>query len=126
MVDGDLTVIGGYAACSTLLAHNPPTAIVAGNDLTAIGVMHRLWDSGRQIPRDVSVVGFDDILFAEYTQPALTTVAVPRKEIGILAFQALWAMIHDPEQKGRDYHVGTHLVERRSTMPPSPAHTSAR
>ncbi len=126
MVDGDLTVIGGYAACSALLAHQPPTAIMAGNDLTAIGVMHRLWDAGLQIPRDVSVVGFDDILFAEYTQPALTTVALPRKEIGILAFQALWAMIHDPEQRGREYHVGTHLVERRSTMPPSPARVKAR
>lgn len=116
MIDGDLTVTGGYSACSSLLSQNPPTAIVAGNDLTAIGVMHRAWDAGLQVPRDLSVVGFDDILFAEYTQPALTTVAIPRREIGILAFQALWALINDPEHNGREYHVETRLVERRSTM----------
>ena len=52
-----------------------PTIILAGNDLTAIGVLHRAYDGGVRVPEELSVVGFDDILFAEYTQPALTTVA---------------------------------------------------
>ncbi|HEY2019337.1 MAG TPA: LacI family DNA-binding transcriptional regulator, partial [Bryobacteraceae bacterium] len=73
-IDADFTVKGGYHACAQLLAGSAPTAIVAGNDLTAIGVLHRAYDAGLRVPEDLSVVGFDDILFAEYTQPALTTV----------------------------------------------------
>jgi LacI family transcriptional regulator len=114
-IDSDFTVKGAYSACSTLLETNPPTAIVAGNDLTAIGVLHCAYDAGLRVPEDLSVVGFDDILFAEYTQPALTTVAIPRAEIGKTAFEALWTMLSDHELKGREYRLGTHLVTRQST-----------
>ena len=113
-MDADFTVTSGYAACRQLLAENAPTAIVAGNDLTAIGVLHCAYDRGLRVPGDLSVVGFDDILFAEYTQPALTTVAVPRTEIGEVAFQALWTMMSDPDHAGREYRVGTRLVARQS------------
>jgi LacI family transcriptional regulator len=61
------------------------------------------------------VVGFDDILFAEYTQPALTTVSVPRIEIGRVAFQALWTMMADPLRTGREFRVGTKLITRQTT-----------
>jgi DNA-binding LacI/PurR family transcriptional regulator len=118
VIDSDFSVKGGYFACSKLLRSNPPTAIVAGNDLTAIGVLHRAYDGGLHVPEDLSVVGFDDILFAEYTQPALTTVAVPRSEIGKTAFEALWTMLSDPELKGREYRLGTRLVIRQSTAAP--------
>ena len=115
-VDADFTVKGGYFASSRILSDSDrPTAILAGNDLTAIGVLHRAYDGGLRVPDDVSVVGFDDILLAEYTQPALTTVAVPRPEIGRVAFEALWAMINDDERKGREYRVGTSLLIRQST-----------
>jgi len=117
-IDADFSVQGGYFACSKLLKSNPPTAIVAGNDLTAIGVLHRAYDGGLHVPRDLSVVGFDDILFAEYTQPALTTVAVPRSEIGKTAFEAIWTMLSDPELKGREHRLGTRLVVRQSTAQP--------
>ncbi|HEX4231033.1 MAG TPA: LacI family DNA-binding transcriptional regulator [Bryobacteraceae bacterium] len=118
IIDSDFSVKGGYFACSKLLNGQMPTAIVAGNDLTAIGVLHRAYDGGLRMPEDLSVVGFDDILFAEYTQPALTTVAVPRSEIGRVAFQALWKMIADPELAGREFRVATHLVARQSAVPP--------
>ena len=115
-IDADFTVKGGYYACAKLLAGSTnPTAIVAGNDLTAIGVLHRAYDGGLKVPEDLSVVGFDDILFAEYTQPALTTVSVPRIEIGRVAFQALWTMMADPSRTGREYRVGTKLIERQTT-----------
>jgi LacI family transcriptional regulator len=114
-IDADFTVKGGYFACSKLLAASTPTAIVAGNDLTAIGVLHRAYDGGLRVPDDLSVVGFDDILFAEYTQPALTTVSVPRIEIGRVAFQALWTMMADPLRAGREYRVGTSLISRQTT-----------
>ena len=118
VIDADFSVQGGYFACSELLKSNPPSAIVAGNDLTAIGVLHRAYDGGLRVPQDLSVVGFDDILFAEYTQPALTTVAVPRSEIGKTAFEALWTMLSDPELQGREHRLGTRLVVRQSTGPP--------
>jgi LacI family transcriptional regulator len=118
-IDADFTVKGGYYACSKLLAGAKPTAIVAGNDLTAIGVLHRAYDGDLRVPDDLSVVGFDDILFAEFTQPALTTVSVPRIEIGRVAFQALWTMMPDSSKDGaragQEYRVGTKLIVRQTT-----------
>ncbi len=68
------------------------------------------------MPEDLAVVGFDDILFAVYTQPALTTVSVPRIEIGRVAFcQALWTMMADPLRAGQKYQVGTKLIARQTT-----------
>lgn len=116
-IDGDFKVRGAYAACSELLAQGAPSAIVAGNDLTAIGVLHRAYDAGLRVPENLSVVGFDDILFAEYTQPALTSVAVPRTEIGRVAFDALWRMLADPELAGSEFRVGTRLIVRQSAGP---------
>jgi len=119
IIDADFTVKGGYYACSKLLAAHSPTAIVAANDLTAIGVLHRAYDGGLRVPEDLSVVGFDDILIAEYAQPALTTVAVPRTEIGRVAFQALWALLNDSAPSGREFRLGTRLVKRQSAIPPA-------
>ncbi len=116
-IDADFTVKGGYAACSKLLNGERPTAILAGNDLTAIGVLHWAYDAGLRVPDDLSVVGFDDILFAEFTQPALTTVSVPRTEIGKVAFQALWGMLSDPNLAGKEFRVPTRLVIRESAKP---------
>lgn len=118
-IDSDFTVAGGYAACGQILNGHGPSAIVAGNDLTAIGVLHRAFDAGLRVPADLSVVGFDDILFAGYTQPALTTVAVPRTEIGRVAFEALWAMMPDPDLAGRQFRLGTKLIVRQSTVSPA-------
>jgi LacI family transcriptional regulator len=114
-IDADFSVKGGYFACAKLLTGSTPTAIVGGNDLTAIGVLHRAYDGGLRVPEDLSVVGFDDILFAEFTQPALTTVSLPRVEIGRVAFEALWTTMADPAQEGREYRVGTKLIVRQTT-----------
>ena len=120
LAESDFSVNGGYLTGAKLLNASPrPTAIVAGNDLTAIGILHCAYDAGLRVPEDLSVVGFDDILFAAYTQPALTTVAVPRAEVGRTAFEALWTMLADPERKGREYRLKTQLVLRQSTAAPS-------
>jgi len=63
----------------------------------------------------LSIVGFDDIRFAQHTHPPLTTVAVPRSDIGRIAFEAVWAMISDPDKPGREHEVKTSLVVRDST-----------
>jgi len=114
-VDSDFTVQGGYVACSKLLSGFRATAIIAANDLMAIGAMHAAYDRKIRIPEDLSIVGFDDIRFAQHTHPPLTTVAVPRSEIGRIAFEAVWAMISDPAKPGREHQVQTNLVVRDST-----------
>ena len=65
MIDSDFTVQGGYFACGKLLQQRAPTAVMAANDLMAIGVLHRAHEAGLRVPGDISVVGFDDVLFAE-------------------------------------------------------------
>lgn len=113
-LDGDFTVRGGYAAAENILRDRRATAIVCGNDLTAIGVLHCAFDRKIRVPDDVSVTGFDDITFAEYTAPALTTVSVPRAQIGQTAFQELWRMISHPGEGGQEVTIRTSLVTRGS------------
>ena len=120
-LDGDFSVKGGYDASWSLLQSAKPTAIVAGNDLLAIGALHAAYDLRLDVPRHLSVVGFDDIDFARYTQPALTTVAIPRDEIGRLAYAALDGLLKRPEQAGAEYRVPTRLSIRQSTAAPAPA-----
>ncbi len=114
-VDSDFTVQGSYFACAKLLSGFPATAIVSGNDLTAIGIMHCAYDRKMRIPADLSVVGFDNIKFAEHAHPPLTTVAVPRAEIGQVAFQMLRNMMLNPSRAGTEHGVETKLVIRDST-----------
>jgi len=111
--DSDFTVPGGYFGCSRVLGGFDATAIMAANDLMAIGALHHAYDRQIPVPSALSVVGFDDISFAQFTQPALTTVAVPRAEIGRLAFQSLWNLLND--SPGGDYEVKTDLVIRQTT-----------
>ena len=117
--DSDFTVQGGYFGCSRVLGGFDATAIIAANDLMAIGALHYAYDRQIAVPADLSVVGFDNIDFAQFTQPALTTVAVPQAEIGRLAFQSLWSLINDAP--GGDYEVKTNLVVRQTTAPPRSA-----
>jgi len=123
VMDSDFTVQGGYFSCSRLLNGFNATAVMAANDLMAIGALHCAYDRQTRVPAELSIIGFDDITFSQFTQPALTTVNVPRPEIGRLAFQALKALIGDPNTEGRQYDVKTSLVIRQTTAPPpeSPA-----
>ena len=86
IVPGDYTREGGAAAMQRLLATpRPPTAVFAGNDLMAIGALAVARRSGRRVPQDVAMVGYDDIPEAATTVPALTTVRVPKYEMGLAA-----------------------------------------
>ena len=89
---------------------------MAGNDLMAIGALHCAYDRQIAVPRALSIIGFDDITFAQFTQPALTTVAVPRAEIGRLAVRSLMSLINETSS-GVDHEVKTHLVIRQTTGP---------
>jgi|SRR5579872_533245 len=111
--DSDFTVQGGYFGCTRVLGGFEATAVMAANDLMAIGALHYAYDRQIAVPGALSVVGFDNIQFAQFTQPALTTVSVPRAEIGRLAFQSLWGLMQ--ENPGVDYEVTTELVIRQTT-----------
>lgn len=115
VIESDYTVQGGYFSCSRLVSRSKITAIIASNDLMAIGALHCAYDRGLAVPDDLSIIGFDDIVFAQYTQPALTTIAVPRDEIGRLAFEAVVAMQKDPTHAGAKHIAKTRLVVRQST-----------
>lgn len=116
-VDGEFSVNGGYQSTARVLQGVRPTAIVAGNDLCAIGAMHAASDAGLSVPADLSVIGFDGIEFAEHMRPALTSMTLPRGEIGRIAFEALERLTKQPGQPGVEFSVPARLVERASTAP---------
>ena len=108
----------GVLAADLALAEDP-TAIVAYNDLMALGVVARLGGRGVSVPGDVSVVGFDDIHFAGMASPPLTTVAVPAAAAGRVAVDLLLHTIgHEPAGEREDYQLKTELRVRASTGPP--------
>jgi LacI family transcriptional regulator len=128
---GDFKLDGGRRAATEMLAADTrPTAVVAANDLMALGVMAGLRAAGLQIPRDVSVIGFDDIAFAASAEPPLTTVCLPRVELGRRAVEALMANIEHPERSGVQVNIQTYLITRASTAPAAgaakPARTAAK
>lgn len=114
-IDSDFSVQGGYFSCSKILASYGCTAVIAANDLMAIGALHAAYDRKVAVPAQLSVVGFDDITFAQFTQPALTTVAVPRADIGRLAFESLWSLMTKNGEGGHVYDIPTKLVVRQTT-----------
>ncbi|HUK25441.1 MAG TPA: LacI family DNA-binding transcriptional regulator [Terriglobales bacterium] len=118
VVEGDHTMEGGMRALTRLMASpEPPTAILCSNDMTAIGVMRRAYDSGIIIPRDLSVVGFDDIHLAQFMTPSLTSVQMSQTELARLAFQALLDAVEGkvPGADRRKYELQTNLILRKST-----------
>jgi DNA-binding LacI/PurR family transcriptional regulator len=119
--EGNHRVDGGLEAMRRLLEREPrPTAVIASNDLTAIGAMRAIRQRGLRVPEDISVVGFDDIQMAEFTEPPLTTVRLLRTEVARLACDALLQSIRT-HGAGVEFHMGTALVVRSSTakaLPP--------
>jgi len=115
VVAGDFRVDGGRAAMRRLLARQRAfTALVAANDLMAIGAMEVLRAAGRRIPEDVAVVGFDDIPFAAFVEPPLTTVAQPTYRLGALAMERLLALMRGEAVDARRMVLKPQLVVRRS------------
>ncbi|MDX6356706.1 MAG: LacI family transcriptional regulator [Streptomyces sp.] len=118
-VHGGYDRASGYDAALELLRRDPGvTAIVAANDTVALGVCAALRESGRSIPGDVSVAGFDDLPFSVDASPALTTVRIPLQEAGARAGRLVMGRQAPPP--GGVATVATELMVRGSTAPPAP------
>lgn len=120
IVRGNLRFEGGLEAGLAIAAMKPrPTAVVAVNDLTAIGVVKGLLKSGCRVPEDVSVTGFDKTRLAEYSNPSLTTVDIHRDLLGRMAADALHELTTSEHAHGKEYRIGAELVIGDSTGPVS-------
>jgi DNA-binding LacI/PurR family transcriptional regulator len=118
VVEGNHTLEGGEKAFTAMLAlPSRPTAILCSNDMTAMGVMRKSYTEGIIIPRDLSVIGFDNIRITQYTLPPLTTIEMSQTELARIAFQALLEDVKRevPNPKGTEYVLMTSLVMREST-----------
>jgi LacI family transcriptional regulator len=118
-LDRDLTSPElGYPVVRQLLSSGEPfTAIMAFNDISAMGAIRALQDCDLSVPGDVSVIGFDDIKAAAYTLPRLTTIRQPLAEIGRIATQSLLNRIHGTVMPPDEVLVEPELVVRESTGP---------
>jgi DNA-binding LacI/PurR family transcriptional regulator len=119
VVCGDGKPDGGMVAMRNLLGlEEPPTAVFCYNDMTALGALRCIHDERLQVPQDISLVGFDDLFIASYTQPRLTTVRQPRRQLGQLAMDTLLKLISGQDSVD-SISVPAELVVRESTAPPS-------
>jgi DNA-binding LacI/PurR family transcriptional regulator len=113
---GDYRVAGGEAAIVSLMKEaRPPTAVLTANDLTAFGVIRGLHSLGLSVPKDVSIVGLDDVLLADVLQPPLTTIRIPRSRMAKACLKALDYTKEDVDRVGSRYSVPAELVVREST-----------
>ena len=129
IIEGDHTPLGGSKGAQQLLSLvNRPTAVVCSNDMTAIGLLRTAAKAGLRVPDDLSVVGFDDIHFAEFVSPPLTTVRMSRTLLAEAAVHALRQHAESPVTSDKNVgavhdkfiSVPTQLTVRQSTsFPPN-------
>ncbi|MBN1268179.1 MAG: GntR family transcriptional regulator [Kiritimatiellae bacterium] len=121
VVEAGYAVTGGYEATRRLVRGGKaklPTALLCANDECAIGALRALRESGVAVPKDVSLVGFDDIALAAHTFPPLTTVRIQRAEMGRLGARLLLDRIREPGTSATSLLLKTELAVRGSTAAP--------
>lgn len=124
-VPSELLVPGGWhvkegqnGAARLMELRVPPTAIVAPNDMAAIGAITKLKELDRRVPEDVAVIGYDNIAIAEWYDPSLTTVDQPHYQMGQRAMQAMLKRLEDPSEPAEVVKFETSLIIRRSSGAP--------
>ncbi len=118
---GYFSVEFGREAAQKLLslpANRRPTALFCGTDTTAFGAMEKARELGFEIPKQLAVVGFDDYPQASFTDPPLTTIRQPFKDIGRIGVETLESIINDPIRKTRQVLIQPEFIVRKSTAPP--------
>jgi LacI family xylobiose transport system transcriptional regulator len=117
---GDFLPSGGRAAAERLFASDDrPTAVFAGNDIQALGVIEVATDRGLRVPEDVSVVGYDDTQVAVWARPSLTTVHQPIRRMAAEAARIVLRLAAGQHVEQQRLELATHLVVRESTAPPA-------
>jgi LacI family transcriptional regulator, galactose operon repressor len=111
------TMEAGYDAAERVL-RTGATAVLAYNDLAAVGVIGGLAERGVRVPADISVTGYDDIPFARYLNPPLTTVRSPQEEVGAVAWKTMAGLL-DGDRPGSRTILAAEPVIRQSTAPPA-------
>lgn len=112
---GNFTEISGYEAAQHIIAGDLPDAVFCANDQMAIGFIRAMHEQGLDAPRDIAVVGFDDILISRYMQPPLSTVSAPRREWGRTA--ARWLLRYlDHMESSPPQRIPTTFVPRASSL----------
>ena len=113
---GDYRLTGGERAIVSLFQETiRPTAVLTANDLTAFGAIRGLHKMGLSVPKDVSLVGVDDVVLADVLQPPLTTIRIPRRHMAETCLKALNHTKKDVDRRGSRYSVPVELVIRENT-----------
>ncbi|KNC18799.1 LacI family transcriptional regulator [Arthrobacter sp. RIT-PI-e] len=115
-VPGGVSFAAGHEAVDAILASGA-TGVLAFNDLVAMGLLSALHERGISVPGQLSVTGFDDIPFARYTTPTLTTAAVPITELGEMAWQRMSAVLRGDEDVVLGTVIQPEVILRGSTGP---------
>lgn len=111
------SIEGGVAAASALIAEKSPTAIIAASDEMALGAIRAIRRSGKRVPEDISVVGYDDALPLEFTDPPLTTVRQPLDRLAQAAVSLLTRLIRQQAPSRGELLFEPELIIRSSTAP---------
>ena len=119
-MEGDFTFDRGRAAVKQMMADGIDfDAVFAHNDLSAAGALLAIREAGRRVPEDVALVGFDDIPYASHTDPPLTTVHQPMRQMGEAAARMLLAYFDGTPLPVAPHVLPTTLIVRASTMVPA-------
>jgi DNA-binding LacI/PurR family transcriptional regulator len=116
VLQGEPTVLGGYALMQELLARSGPrpTAVFCISDLRAIGALRALYEAGIRVPEDIAVAGFDGILLGQFTTPSLTTINQPREQMGRLAADMLFTLLEGQQPQLGEQVLAAELLVRES------------
>lgn len=121
--DGSLTACGlwyedpAYEETKKLLARaEPPTALFCANDIMAVGAMKAIREKGLEIPKDIAIVGFDDLETSRYLPIPLTTIRPPLFDVGTTAFDLLKKTLQDPQRPSEQIGLKSELIVRASTV----------
>lgn len=115
--EGDFSFQSGYSAFMNMSNQEEMTALFCFNDMMALGAMKAALQQGVKVPDDLSIVGFDDLAFAEFASPALTTIRQPQEEIGQNAMKVMLKRFNG-DRVNSDTVISTQLLVRASTAPP--------
>ncbi|WP_339863427.1 LacI family DNA-binding transcriptional regulator [Paremcibacter congregatus] len=119
---GDFSLASGEAAARGLMTHpSRPTALFCFSDEMAFGAIHHIKSLGLSVPGDISVAGFDDISFAAYCDPPLTTISQPAEEFGTMAMSMLYDIINHAPPESLTHYLPHKLICRQSSGPVNPA-----